>query len=54
MNGEGYGDRDDAGQGAPLQRRTEVMLTEAGAADDRRFFVIDGRNRMVNNKRIGG
>jgi uncharacterized protein YcbX len=40
-------------KGLRLQRRTEVMLTETGAADDRRFFVIDGRNRMVNNKRIG-
>ena len=39
-------------KGLRLQRRTEVMLTETGAADDRRFFVIDGRNRMVNNKRI--
>jgi uncharacterized protein YcbX len=40
-------------KGLRLQRRTEVMLTEAGAADDRRFFVIDRQDRMVNNKRIG-
>jgi uncharacterized protein YcbX len=39
-------------KGLQLQRRTEVMLTETGAADDRRFFVIDDRNRMVNNKRV--
>jgi hypothetical protein len=40
-------------KGLQLQRRTEVTLTETGVADDRRFFVIDERNRMVNNKRIG-
>ena len=39
-------------KGLQLQRRTEGMLTETGAADDRRFFVIDDRNRMVNNKRV--
>ncbi len=40
-------------KGLQLQRRTEVTLTETGVADDRRFFVIDARDRMVNNKRIG-
>jgi uncharacterized protein YcbX len=39
-------------KGLRLLSRSEVMLTEVGAADNRCFFLIDDRARMVNGKRI--
>ena len=40
-------------KGLRLQARSEVMLTERGVIDNRCFFLIDERGRMVNGKRLG-
>lgn len=40
-------------KGLKLVARTEVMLTDRGVADNRAFFLVDERARMVNGKRIG-
>jgi uncharacterized protein YcbX len=40
-------------KGLQVRPRTEVLLTETGVADDRVFYLIDDRNRMVNGKRVG-
>jgi MOSC domain-containing protein len=40
-------------KGTRLRSVEEVVLDERGAANDRRFFVIDERNRMRNGKQIG-
>lgn len=32
---------------------SQLMLDRAGAPDDRRFYVVDARGRMVNGKHIG-
>ena len=36
-----------------LQPRSAVRLEHFGVVDDRRFFLIDDRGRMVNGKQIG-
>ncbi len=40
-------------KGLQVRPRTEVVLTETGVADNRRFYLIDDRSRMVNGKRVG-
>jgi uncharacterized protein YcbX len=40
-------------KGLRVVAREELMLTEVGAADNRCFFLIDDRDRMVNGKLIG-
>jgi uncharacterized protein YcbX len=40
-------------KGLRLLARKEVMLTRLGVSDNRCFFLIDERARMVNGKRIG-
>jgi uncharacterized protein YcbX len=40
-------------KGLRVCSRTEVMLDRTGASDNRRFYLIDERGRMVNGKRIG-
>jgi uncharacterized protein len=40
-------------KGMALAEREAVELTTGGVLEDRRFFVIDARNRMVNGKRLG-
>ncbi len=40
-------------KGTRLRSVDEVVLDERGAANDRRFFVIDERDRMRNGKQIG-
>lgn len=41
-------------KGLRVVRRERIELTPAGAADDRRFYLVDERGRMLNSKRIGG
>jgi hypothetical protein len=41
-------------KGTQLRSVDEIMLGEAGAIGDRRFFVIDERSRMLNGKQLGG
>jgi uncharacterized protein len=36
-----------------LRHVDRIELTRAGAVGDRRFFVVDGRDRMVNSKILG-
>ncbi len=36
-----------------LQNVDRIELTRTGAVGDRRFFVIDGRGRMINSKILG-
>jgi hypothetical protein len=40
-------------KGLRIRARGEVMLESTGVADNRRFYLIDERARMVNGKRIG-
>ena len=40
-------------KGLRLAAVDSLQLDEAGVADDRRFYVIDDRDRMVNAKQIG-
>jgi uncharacterized protein len=40
-------------KGTRVRNVEQVVLDERGAAGDRKFFVIDGRNRMRNGKQIG-
>jgi len=40
-------------KGTRLRSVEEVVLDERGAANDRRFFVVDERDRMRNAKQIG-
>jgi uncharacterized protein len=40
-------------KGLRIRARGELMLERAGARDNRRFYLIDERGRMVNGKRIG-
>jgi uncharacterized protein len=40
-------------KGTRLLQVPEVTLDEAGAVGDRRFFVMDDQDRMVNGKRLG-
>jgi uncharacterized protein len=41
-------------KGLRVVLREQVELTPAGAADDRRFYLVDERGRMLNSKRIDG
>src|ERR1700685_3538565 len=40
-------------KGLRICAREEVMLGRAGVLENRRFYLIDERARMVNGKRIG-
>jgi uncharacterized protein YcbX len=40
-------------KGLRICARSEVMLERTGVADNRRFYLIDERARMVNGKRVG-
>ena len=40
-------------KGTRVRSVEQVVLDERGAADDRRYFVIDERDRMRNGKQIG-
>lgn len=40
-------------KGLRLQARSAVRLQREGVIDNRRFFVIDERDRMVNGKQVG-
>ncbi len=40
-------------KGLRLVSRAEVWLERSGVRDDRRFFLIDERSRMVNGKQLG-
>lgn len=40
-------------KGLRICERSEVMLERTGVPDNRRFYLIDERARMVNGKRIG-
>jgi uncharacterized protein YcbX len=40
-------------KGTRLHRVDSVQLSRTGAAGDRRFFVIDDRDRMINSKNLG-
>ncbi len=40
-------------KGLRICAREEVMLERAGVPENRRFYLIDERGRMVNGKRIG-
>lgn len=40
-------------KGTRLHAVAEIELDSDGARDDRRFFVIDERNRMLNGKQLG-
>lgn len=40
-------------KGLRLLARDEVQLDRAGVPDNRRFYLIDERNRMVNGKNLG-
>ncbi len=40
-------------KGLRICARDELMLERTGVADNRRFYLIDERARMVNGKRIG-
>lgn len=40
-------------KGTRLHTPYRIVLDAAGARGDRRFYVIDGRNRMVNAKQLG-
>jgi len=40
-------------KGLRLTPRSEVTLEAAGARDNRRFYLIDERSRMVNGKQLG-
>jgi uncharacterized protein YcbX len=40
-------------KGLRIQHRSEIVLEQSGVAEDRRFFLIDERKRMVNGKQLG-
>src|SRR5271170_6993609 len=40
-------------KGLRIRGRQELMLERTGVRDNRRFYLIDERARMVNGKRIG-
>jgi len=40
-------------KGTRIRRVDSVELTRAGAVGDRRFFIVDERDRMVNAKQLG-
>ena len=40
-------------KGTRLQQTSELKLDRAGMPENRRFFVIDARDRMVNGKQLG-
>ncbi len=40
-------------KGLRISARNEVVLERTGVSDNRRFYLIDERARMVNGKRIG-
>jgi uncharacterized protein YcbX len=40
-------------KGTRLQRVETISLGPGGASQDRRFYVVDERDRMVNSKRLG-
>jgi uncharacterized protein len=40
-------------KGLRICAREEVVLERAGVVDNRRFYLVDERGRMVNGKRIG-
>jgi uncharacterized protein YcbX len=40
-------------KGTRLHRAPQIELDHAGARGNRRFFVVDGRDRMVNAKPVG-
>ena len=41
-------------KGLRVVARDAIELTETGVADDRRFYLVDERGRMVNGKQLGG
>ncbi len=41
-------------KGLRVVARDAIELTAAGVADDRRFYLVDERERMVNGKQLGG
>lgn len=40
-------------KGLRMLPRAEVMLTRDGVSDNRRFYLVDERGRMLNGKRLG-
>lgn len=40
-------------KGLRVVEREEVLLDPAGVREDRRFYLVDERGRMVNGKRVG-
>lgn len=40
-------------KGTRIMPRSSLVLGPSGAADDRRFYLVDERGRMVNGKQIG-
>ena len=40
-------------KGLRVLPRAEVMLTRDGVSDNRRFYLVDERGRMLNGKRLG-
>src|SRR5918997_2463432 len=40
-------------KGLRVVARDDVYLTPAGVSDDRRFYLVDERGRMVNGKQLG-
>lgn len=40
-------------KGLRVVRRDAIELTATGVADDRRFYLVDERGRMVNGKQLG-
>ncbi len=40
-------------KGTRLHRVEAIVLGPSGAAEDRRFYLVDDRDRMVNSKRLG-
>lgn len=40
-------------KGLRVVARDAIELTETGVADDRRFYLVDARGRMVNGKQLG-
>lgn len=40
-------------KGLRVVARDAIELTETGVADDRRFYLVDERGRMVNGKQLG-
>jgi uncharacterized protein YcbX len=40
-------------KGLRVVAREQVLLTPTGASEDRRFYLVDDRGRMVNGKQLG-